>query len=41
MRYDRAASDTYIYSDVNGDKNADFAIRLDDALTLQKGYFVL
>ncbi|TCN22161.1 M10 family metallopeptidase [Sinorhizobium americanum] len=41
LRYDRASSDTYIYGDVNGDKNADFAIRLDDALTLQKGYFVL
>ncbi|ACP23338.1 putative protease (plasmid) [Sinorhizobium fredii NGR234] len=41
LRYDRAASDTYIYGDVNGDKKADFAIRLDDAVTLQKGYFLL
>ncbi|WEX74247.1 M10 family metallopeptidase C-terminal domain-containing protein [Sinorhizobium numidicum] len=41
LRYDRAASDTYIYGDVNGDRKADFAIHLDDALTLQKGYFVL
>ncbi|AUX79813.1 M10 family metallopeptidase C-terminal domain-containing protein [Sinorhizobium fredii] len=41
LRYDRAASDTYIYGDVNGDKKADFAIHLDDAVTLQKGYFVL
>ncbi|WP_018237118.1 M10 family metallopeptidase C-terminal domain-containing protein [Ensifer sp. BR816] len=41
LRYDRASSDTYIYGDVNGDKKADFAIHLDDAVTLQKGYFVL
>ncbi|APG95020.1 M10 family metallopeptidase C-terminal domain-containing protein [Sinorhizobium americanum] len=41
LRYDRAASDTYIYGDVNGDKKADFAIHLDDAVALQKGYFVL
>ena len=25
----------------NGDKKADFAIHLDDAVTLQKGYFLL
>ncbi|PDT55158.1 MULTISPECIES: M10 family metallopeptidase [Sinorhizobium] len=41
LRYGAAPSDTYIYGDVNGDKTADFAIRLDDAVTLQKGYFVL
>ncbi|MBP1883816.1 M10 family metallopeptidase [Sinorhizobium mexicanum] len=41
LRYDRAASDTYIYGDVNGDRKADFAIHLDDAVALQKGYFIL
>ncbi|RVI95570.1 protease [Sinorhizobium medicae] len=41
LRYIREASDTYIYGDVNGDRKADFAIHLDDAVTLQKGYFVL
>jgi serralysin len=41
LRYVKASSDTYIYGDVNGDKKADFAIHLDDAVTLQKGYFVL
>ncbi|WOS66451.1 M10 family metallopeptidase [Sinorhizobium fredii] len=41
LRYDRASSDTYIYGDVNGDKKADFAIHLDDAVALQKGYFIL
>ncbi|MCA1491336.1 M10 family metallopeptidase C-terminal domain-containing protein [Ensifer sp. NBAIM29] len=41
LRYVKTSSDTYIYGDVNGDKKADFAIHLDDAVTLQKGYFVL
>ncbi|OAP39871.1 protease [Sinorhizobium glycinis] len=41
LRYVRDVSDTYIYGDVNGDMTADFAIQLDDAVTLQKGYFVL
>jgi len=41
LRYVKGSSDTYIYGDVNGDKTADFAIHLDDALALQKGYFVL
>lgn len=41
LRYVKTSSDTYIYGDVNGDKKADFAIHLDDAITLQKGYFIL
>ncbi|WP_275790930.1 M10 family metallopeptidase [Pararhizobium gei] len=41
LRYSTGASDSYIYADVNGDKRADFAIHLDDAVTLQKGYFFL
>lgn len=41
LRYEKKTSDTYIYADVNGDKKADFAIHLDDAISLQKGYFIL
>ncbi|NRP70623.1 Bifunctional hemolysin/adenylate cyclase [Ensifer psoraleae] len=41
LRYDKLASDTYIYADVNGDKVADLKIHLDDAVTLTKDYFVL
>lgn len=41
LRYDKMASDTYIYGDTNGDKKADFAIHLDDAIALQKGDFFL
>lgn len=41
LRYIKGSSDTYIYGDVNGDGKVDFAIHLDDALTLSKGYFVL
>ncbi|PDT82453.1 calcium-binding protein [Sinorhizobium sp. BJ1] len=41
LRYVKQASDTYIYADVNGDKKADLAIHLDDALTLTKDYFIL
>lgn len=41
LRYDSASSDTYVYGDINGDRKADFAIRLDDAVTLSTGDFVL
>ncbi|MEK1933136.1 MAG: hypothetical protein AAAC47_25820, partial [Pararhizobium sp.] len=41
LRYEKKASDTYIFADVNGDGKADFSIHLDDAVTLAKGYFVL
>ncbi|MCV9966270.1 hypothetical protein OIU34_30815 [Pararhizobium sp. BT-229] len=41
IRYDKAASDTYIYADVNGDKTADFSIRLDDAVTITQGFIYL
>ncbi|MCA1405451.1 calcium-binding protein [Ensifer sp. IC3342] len=41
LRYEKQASDTYIYADVNGDKIADLKIHLDDAVTLTKDYFVL
>ena len=41
LNYSKQASDTYIYGDTNGDKKADFAIHLDDAVMLTKGYFIL
>jgi chitinase len=41
LRYDKAASDTYVYADVNGDKTADFSIRLDDAITISQGFIYL
>lgn len=41
LRFDKQASDTYIYGDVNGDKKADFAIHLDDAVDIYKAYFIL
>lgn len=41
LRYVKGSSDTYVYGDVNGDKKIDFAIHLDDAMTLSKGYFIL
>ncbi|MGI0528190.1 hypothetical protein [Rhizobium giardinii] len=41
LRYANQASDTYVYGDTNGDRNADCAVHLDDAVSLSKGYFVL
>ena len=41
LRVEKSASDTYVYGDINGDKNADFAIHLDDAITMQGSNFVL
>ena len=41
LRYEKKASDTYIYGDVNGDRVADFAIHLDDPVDLLRSYFVL
>ena len=41
LRYDKKASDTYVYGDTNGDGKADFAIHFDDALSFSKGYFLL
>ena len=41
LRTVKQASDTYVYGDTNGDKTADFAVHLDDAISLSKGYFVL
>ncbi|MEK1932641.1 MAG: hypothetical protein AAAC47_23295, partial [Pararhizobium sp.] len=41
LRYDKQASDTYVYGDVNGDKKADFAIHLDDAVKFVASDFLL
>ncbi|WP_438755068.1 cadherin domain-containing protein [Pararhizobium sp. O133] len=41
LRFYKTSANTYVYGDVNGDAKADFAIHLDDAVTLTKGYFVL
>jgi Ca2+-binding RTX toxin-like protein len=41
LRYDKARSDTHIRGDVNGDGVADFAIHLDDPISMQSSYFVL
>ncbi|MBP1858596.1 M10 family metallopeptidase C-terminal domain-containing protein [Rhizobium herbae] len=41
LRYIERASDTYVYGDTNGDKKVDFAIHLDDAISLSKEYFIL
>lgn len=41
LRYKKMSSDTYIYGDINGDKAPDFAIHLDDAITMKSGYFFL
>jgi hypothetical protein len=41
LRYDKQASDTYVYGDVNGDRKVDFAIHLDDAVTFVASDFLL
>lgn len=41
LRAVRAASDTFIEADVNGDRVVDFALRLDDPFSLSAGDFVL
>lgn len=41
LRFDKLASDTYIYADVNGDKVTDLKIRLEEPVTLTKDYFIL
>ncbi|WP_313522516.1 calcium-binding protein [Shinella sp.] len=41
LRYEKKNGDTYIYADVNGDGNADFAVKFDDPITFLKGDFIL
>ncbi|MEW9617774.1 cadherin domain-containing protein [Shinella sp. S4-D37] len=41
LRYDKTASDTFVYGDVDGDGKADFAIQIASSTTLLKEYFLL
>jgi Ca2+-binding RTX toxin-like protein len=41
LRIVKGVSNTYVYGDTTGDGLADFAIHLDDAVTLSSAYFVL
>lgn len=41
LRYEKASSDTFIYGDVDGDGNADFAIQVAGSTILLKDYFIL
>lgn len=41
IRYVKTASDTYIYGNYTADKTADFAIHLDDAISLKASDFLL
>ena len=41
LRFEKKASDVYVYGDVNGDGKADFAIHLADIGSLSKGDFLL
>jgi Ca2+-binding RTX toxin-like protein len=40
LRYEKHASDSYVYGDLNGDKKIDFAIHFDDPLAFSKGDFL-
>lgn len=41
IRYVKTASDTYVYGSYDGNKTADFAIHLDDAISLTASDFIL
>lgn len=41
LRYEKTASDTFIYGDVDGDGKADFAIQIASSTTMLKDYFLL
>ncbi|URK89255.1 hypothetical protein LP421_30540 (plasmid) [Rhizobium sp. RCAM05350] len=41
LHFDKQASDTYVYGDINGDKVADFVIHFDDAIAFQASDFLL
>ncbi|MBB3976148.1 Ca2+-binding RTX toxin-like protein [Rhizobium azooxidifex] len=41
LRFFKNDGDTFIYGDVNGDTKADFAIKLDQLLTMSKSDFIL
>ncbi|OJF95166.1 calcium-binding protein [Pararhizobium antarcticum] len=41
LRFEKKASDTYVYVDVNGDKKVDFTLHFDDPIALKATDFVL
>ncbi|MBO3759446.1 calcium-binding protein [Ciceribacter sp. L1K22] len=41
LRYVNSGGDTFVYGDVDGDRKADFAIRIDADINLVKGDFIL
>jgi len=41
LRYEKTATDTYIYADTNGDGKADFEVHLDGAMKLSGHDFLL
>ncbi|MCJ8054194.1 M10 family metallopeptidase C-terminal domain-containing protein [Shinella curvata] len=41
LRYEKKASDTYVYGDTDGDGKTNFVLHFDDALTLTKADFLL
>ncbi|CAN7389795.1 calcium-binding protein [Rhizobium sp. LjRoot254] len=41
LRFKIVVSDTFVYGDTNGDRKADFAIKLDSTVTLAAGDFIL
>ncbi|WP_421578815.1 beta strand repeat-containing protein [Shinella sp. M31] len=41
LHFDKQASDTYVYGDINGDKVADFVLHFDDAIAFQASDFIL
>ncbi|KQV31162.1 hypothetical protein [Rhizobium sp. Root1204] len=41
LRYEKANGDTFVYGDVDGDRKADFAIKIDASVTLYKDDFLL
>lgn len=41
LRYGKSGSDTFVYADIDGDKDIDFAIHIDSLVTLQRGDFLL
>lgn len=41
LRFEKVASDTYVYGDVNGDRRADFMLHFDDPLSLNGTHFLL
>ncbi len=41
LHFEKQASDTYVYGDINGDKVADFALHFDDAISFQASDFIL